>query len=100
MKHTKKCRTCRWGMVKDQQAMDSWLAEVLGAEFRYAWSVRDELGREEPRLVHPAMYEAWMEHGPCRGCPCELRCDEICSLRARWWDARVQRLKKQWTMVN
>ena len=94
MKHTKKCGTCWWELVRQRQALEAWLAETLGAEFRYQWSVRDEMGREEPfRVVHPAQYQRWLERGPCAGCPCESHCDEICSLRAAWWDARVGRLK-------
>ena len=93
MKHMKKCRRCWWQTVKDRNALEAWLAEVLGAEFRYQWQIRDELGREEPRMVHPDVYRRWLEQGPCVGCPCQNHCDEICSLRAKWWDARVGRLR-------
>lgn len=95
MKHTKKCRTCWWDLLKDRMALERWLAEKLGAEFRYAWSVRDELGREETRLAHPDAYRRWLEEGPCASCPCNARCDEICHLRARWWDARMGLVRKR-----
>lgn len=94
MKHTKKCRVCWWGMLRDRQALEVWLAAMLGAEFRYQWSVRDEMGRKKAfRIVHPLEYADWLEKGPCKGCPCESHCDEICSLRAAWWDARVERIR-------
>lgn len=92
MKHLKKCRRCWWQTVKDKQALEAWLLEVLGAEFRYQWQLRDEMGRQE-RVVHPDAYRRWLENGPCVGCPCEGHCDEICSLRAKWWDARMARLR-------
>lgn len=94
MKHMKKCRVCWWGMLRDRRALETWLAETMGAEFRYQWRCRDELGREEAlRVVHPDSYRRWLEQGPCVDCPCQSHCDEICSLRANWWDARIGRLR-------
>ena len=93
MKHTKKCRRCWWQTVKDKEALENWLLEVLGAEFRYLWQQRDQMGRTE-HLLHPDAYRRWLENGPCVGCPCEKHCDEICSLRARWWDARMARFRQ------
>ena len=91
MKHMKKCRRCWWQTVKDRQAVETWLLEVLGAEFYFQWHQRDQMGRTE-QLVHPDVYRRWLEKGPCEDCPCAAHCDEICSLRARWWDAKIARL--------
>ncbi len=95
MKQKRKCRHCAWELVNDEQVLQSWLVERLGAEYHYNWSVRDAMGREEPRVAHPVQYASWLEQGPCRGCPCEGLCDRVCALRARWWDARMDRLKKR-----
>lgn len=98
MKHMKQCRRCWWSILRDQRQLEAWLEEKLGAEFRYQWSLRDELGREESRslrYVHPETFRRWLEEGPCKGCPCERHCDEVCALRARWWDARVARLRTE-----
>lgn len=95
MNNKKNCRLCWWELVRDEEKLKRWLAEVLGAEFRYQWSRRDELGREEPGLVHPNAYRRWLEEGPCVNCPCELRCNAICSLRAKWWDAKMEKVRRQ-----
>lgn len=94
MKQTKKCATCWWGLLREEQQLKTWLVEQLGAEFRYQWSLRDELGREEPGIIHPDAYRRWLEQGPCVGCPCEPMCNQVCHLRARWWDARMERVRK------
>ena len=95
MKQKRKCRQCAWELVNDAQVLQSWLVETLGAEFGYNWSVRDQYGREEPAVMHPVQCEHWLEQGPCKGCPCEGRCNPVCALRARWWDARMERLRKR-----
>ena len=100
MKQKRKCRNCAWELVNEPAVLQSWLVETLGAEFGYNWAVRDELGREEPRVVHPVQYEAWLEHGPCKGCPCAVGCRQVCSLRARWWDARMERLRRKLGVRN
>lgn len=95
MKHTKKCRRCAWATVRDESKVHSWLVEVLGARFQYQWRLRDELGREEPRVqLHPDAWRRWLKEGPCESCPCARRCDEICALRARWWDDCMERLRR------
>ena len=96
MKHMKKCRTCWFGLVRDRKALEDWLLEMLGAEFRYRWEDR---GQDLPPS-HPGVYRAWLEEGPCRRCPCRLRCDEVCSLRAAWWDARMALLRRKLRMES
>ena len=91
MKHIQKCRTCYWGLVRDRRALEAWLLEILGAEFRYAWEVK---GQEDPP-AHPGIYRRWLEEGPCEKCPCRERCDQICALRAKWWDARMGMLRRE-----
>lgn len=95
MKQERNCRLCWWELLAKEGRLKAWLAEMLGAEFRYEWSLRDEMGREEPGFVHPDAYRRWLDRGPCVDCPCESRCNEVCHLRAKWWDARMDRLRKQ-----
>lgn len=90
------CRRCWWKYVGDEKTVAAWMAEVLGARLRYQWQIRDELGREEARMqyMHPAERQRWLREGPCKGCPCEGYCDKICALRAKWWDDRMAKLRK------
>ena len=95
MKQKRKCRNCLWELVNEPEVLQGWLVENLGAEMSYHWAVRDEYGREEPRVLHPVQYEHWLEKGPCVGCPVAFGCKKVCALRARWWDARMARLRKK-----
>ena len=95
MKQKRKCRNCLWELVNEPEVLQGWLVENLGAEMSYHWAVRDEYGREEPRVLHPVQYEHWLEKGPCVGCPVAFGCKKVCALRARWWDARMDRLRRK-----
>lgn len=91
MRKVKNCQRCWWDLVHSRQALEDWLAEMLGAEFYYHWRQRDALGSQGGcRVVHPAVYQRWLEQGPCADCPCRAHCDEICALRAAWWDAKIR----------
>lgn len=95
MKENKKCRTCWQRLIRDEGAMERWLEEVLQCQRQAAWEEVDRAGREDGGLVHPEAYRRWVEQGPCVSCPCGLFCNRICSLRARWWDARMERVRRQ-----
>lgn len=32
---------------------------------------------------------------PCEGCSSNDNCDTICQARAKWWDARMEKLRKE-----
>ena len=60
---------------------------------RYAWAKMDELGRQEPKSF---CYELpHMVKSPCESCCCRDWCDTACSLRIKWWDARIGRLRRR-----
>lgn len=70
-----------------------WFLESWACVNRYAWAIRDEMGREEPKNFlygQPHEYKS-----PCLGCPCESWCDTPCSLRLKWWDRQMAIIRKR-----
>ena len=87
------CKTCRKGKCEEQQCgrWQMWFLESWAAVNRYAWAVRDEMGRQEPKGF---CYELpHMVKSPCQGCPCESWCDTPCSARLKWWDRKMENVK-------
>ena len=95
MQRQRPCNACRKGQCPEMDcpAWQVWFLESWARVNHYAWAKRDELGREEPANF---CYELpHMVKSPCQGCMCEAWCDTPCSLRIKWWDARVGRLRKR-----
>lgn len=87
------CKSCRLRDCSELECgrWQEWFLESWAAVNGYAWKKMDELGREEPGCFR---YELpHMVKSPCVGCVCECWCDTPCSLRLRWWDARIGRLR-------
>ena len=88
------CKLCR---RSDCEEMDCgrwqmWFLESWAAVNRYAWAQMDEKGRQEPKgFVYGLPHE---NKSPCEGCLCESWCDTPCSLRLKWWDARIGRYRR------
>ena len=89
------CNACR---MRHCDGMDCpqwqvWFLESWGRVNRYAWAIRDEMGREEPRgFVYGLPHEY---KSPCESCPCSAWCDTPCSLRLKWWDRQMAILRKR-----
>ena len=67
---------------------------------RQAWvagQMAQMKGAESGRFcyVHPGVYRRWLERGPCESCPGKKGCNEICRLRAIWWDAGMAQVRKR-----
>ena len=80
------------GSVAFKATTENNLIFSWAAVNRYAWARMDELGRQEPKgfvIGLPHEYKS-----PCDGCLCEKWCDTPCSLRLKWWDARIGRLRR------
>lgn len=89
------CVTCRKPVCNAEQCLRwrAWFLESWAAVNRYAWAVRDEMGREEPKVF--VYCQPHMVKSPCAFCPCESWCDVPCSLRIKWWDARIGSLRRK-----
>ena len=89
------CFTCRQPVCTELHCprWKAWFLESWAAVNHYGWAVRDELGREEPRVF--VYDQPHMIKSPCCGCPCAGWCDTPCSLRIKWWDARIGALKRK-----
>lgn len=89
------CVNCRQRQCaeKDCAKWQVWFLESWAGINQYAWAIRDEMGREEPKNF---CYELpHMVKSPCVDCMCEKWCDTPCSLRIKWWDARIGRMRKR-----
>lgn len=59
----------------------------------YAWTVMDNRGKNKP-FQYGLPHEDIMAFGPCETCPCKVWCEKPCSLRLRWWDVSMAKLRK------
>ena len=89
------CAVCRRTDCEEMncERWQVWFLESWAAVNRYAWARVDEAGRQEPAHF---LYE--LPHriqSPCRGCPCRSWCDTPCSLRLKWWDCRMDVLRRK-----
>ena len=89
MKHLQKRHGRRASMARRADWMDS----VTRGSMACDWQARHET--VFGGLVHPDEWQRWLRQGPCPGCPCERWCDRVCSLRAKWWDDPMARLRKR-----
>ena len=88
------CRLCRRTECEEKECgrWQMWFLESWAAVNRYAWAQMDEMGRQEPKgILITLPHEV---KSPCIGCMCESWCDTPCSLRLKWWDARIGRLRR------
>lgn len=44
---------------------------------------------------HPDTVREYIENGPCKGCYFEKTCDTPCGAYLRWWDVRMEWLRKK-----
>ena len=89
------CNGCRMVRCAEKNCprWQDWFLERWEGMNRYLWAEVDAQGRREPEKF---VYE--MPHlikSPCDGCPCEDWCDTPCSLRIKWWDARMGLLRRR-----
>ena len=93
----KKKKRCMCDLLRDRRALLAWTEKNLGHQLCWLWQEQDREGLKRKSAFvyeHPASYRQWLAESPCVGCPCEERCDRICSLRALWWDARMKQLRR------
>lgn len=77
------CDSCTWRgayLVRQQ-----WIVA-------YGQSVG--LGKQVFRYLHPEEQRRFLEQGPCKGCPLEEVCDLPCPGYVRWWDLRMERIRR------
>lgn len=88
------CKVCRRSDCEEMNCgrWQMWFLESWAAVNRYAWAQMDELGRQEPKGFVIALPHE--RKSPCIGCMCESWCDTPCSLRIKWWDAQIGRLRR------
>lgn len=78
---------------KECPRWQTWFLESWEGVNRYAWEQMDRLGKTEPRGF---VYELpHMVKSPCKSCRCSAWCDRCCSLRIKWWDAQMGRIRKR-----
>ena len=84
-------------LMASRRELGDWLERKLGARFQYLWQVQDGQGRQSRdfRYLHPEEWKRWIEQGPCPDCPCRDHCAHVCTLRACWWDDRMEALRKR-----
>lgn len=58
----------------------------------YAWHQMDRKGREESHFTYELPH---IVASPCDGCRCESWCDTPCSLRLKWWDERMELIRRR-----
>lgn len=89
------CKTCRRCECEEMECgrWQVWFLESWAAVNRYAWAQMDEMGRQEPKGIPIALPHEIKS--PCEGCLCQRWCDTPCSLRLKWWDARMGRIKRR-----
>lgn len=51
--------------------------------------------RQVFRYEHPDIIGRYLEKGPCEYCDAEKICDTPCVLYWRWWDARMEWLRRR-----
>lgn len=50
--------------------------------------------REKFLYEHPDEIRRYLENGPCKGCNAEEVCDTPCPAYLRWWDSRMEWMKR------
>ena len=89
------CKLCRRQDCEETACgkWQVWFLESWAAVNRYAWAQMDEQGRQEPKgFVYGLPHE---DRSPCDHCLCSAWCDTPCSLRLKWWDARMGRIRRR-----
>ena len=46
---------------------------------------------------HPDEVRRYLADGPCKGCKAEQVCNVPCPVYLRWWDARMQMIRRRYT---
>ena len=44
---------------------------------------------------HPDHVRQWLKESPCKGCSTELFCDKPCEIYLRWYNARMEIVRKK-----
>lgn len=89
------CNACRMQVClqKDCARWQEWFLDSWACVNRAAWAEMDALGRR-PR--EKFCYDPpHMVKSPCDSCRCGAWCDTPCSLRIKWWDARMGAMRKR-----
>ena len=95
MAKARPCNSCRMRQCDELQCpkWQVWFLDSWAALNRYAWARMDELGRQEETCF---TYELpHMVKSPCDSCRCNGWCDKPCSLRIKWWDARMGQMRRK-----
>ena len=61
---------------------------------RYLYRQKAINGYARKYQIQPT--EAKDAKDPCERCSSNEYCDTICPARAKWWDAQMEKLKKEW----
>lgn len=73
------------------QLWQEWFLQGWAAMNRfYAWQKEDARGKKHFTYELPHMQES-----PCEGCHCESWCDTPCSRRLKWWDERMDIIRRR-----
>ena len=100
--YNRKLKECGWPSF---DAFVQWAEENDYAE-------QAQLGKRDPNLPHSPENTCWTVQGksgadtgtgamltenPCNSCGRKNYCRTPCTLRARWWDIRIGKIRKQLT---
>lgn len=65
----------------------------------YARQVVEQSASPEEKTIwvypHPDEARRYLDTNPCVVCMCRDWCDQICKVRADWWDARMEILRRK-----
>lgn len=95
MARRRPCNGCRMARCRkmDCPRWQEWFLESWEGVNRYLWAEIDARGRTEPEKFY--YDQPHMIKSPCETCPCAAWCDTPCSLRLKWWDARMGMLRRR-----
>ena len=58
-------------------------------------AAKPQVSRDNFCYVHPDEVRRYLEVGPCKNCQIAEGCNTVCLAYARWWDARMEILRKR-----
>lgn len=67
----------------------------INAHTRKMFRGKEPRIREKFLYEHPDAIRRYLENGPCKGCNAEAVCDTPCPAYLRWWDARMEQIRKK-----
>ena len=85
-------KDCPYTLCAEYQKYIRWWWKRFKVIFHQPVQDRNQ---EKFIYAHPDQVRRYLEEGPCKGCRIKDTCDTACKAYARWWDARMEIVRKK-----